>query len=208
MQIDIIHFERNHIYAPYGRSNISILVLFSQVKQQFLMKFSCNIPTNFLIRDNSSIVPVDENKKVIDPSSETEMYSKEFLPKSIGSLLYDPYNPLNIQITPPEIEYLLQSYGIPKTSIHNFQLYRRAFIHRSYMKHPAAENQMNHVILAPQPNNCLPLATKSNKRLEFLGDGVLECITKYYLYRQFPKENEDAIIVVNVDMDINHVFHR
>ena len=31
---------------------------------------------------------------------------------------------------------------------------------------------------------------KSNERLEFLGDGVLECITKYYLYRRFPKENE------------------
>ena len=34
------------------------------------------------------------------------------------------------------------------------------------------------------------LKTKSNERLEFLGDGVLECITKYYLYRRFPKENE------------------
>ena len=154
------------------------------------MKFSCNVPTNFLIRDNSSIVPIDENIEVIHPSSETEMYSNEFLPKTISSLLYDPYNPLNIQITPPEIEFLLQSYGIPKTSIYNFQLYRRAFIHRSYIKHPAAENQMNHVILAPQPNNCLPLATKSNERLQFLGDGVLECIAKYYLYRRFPKENE------------------
>ena len=36
----------------------------------------------------------------------------------------------------------------------------------------------------------MPLHTKSNERLEFLGDGVLECITKYYLYRRFPKENE------------------
>ena len=36
----------------------------------------------------------------------------------------------------------------------------------------------------------MPLKTKSNERLEFLGDGVLECITKYYLYRRFPKENE------------------
>ena len=34
------------------------------------------------------------------------------------------------------------------------------------------------------------LKSKSNERLEFLGDGVLECITKYYLYRRFPKENE------------------
>ena len=30
----------------------------------------------------------------------------------------------------------------------------------------------------------------SYERLEFLGDGVLECITKYYLYRRFPKEDE------------------
>ena len=26
--------------------------------------------------------------------------------------------------------------------------------------------------------------------LEFVGDGVLELITKYYLYRRFPKANE------------------
>jgi dsRNA-specific ribonuclease len=36
----------------------------------------------------------------------------------------------------------------------------------------------------------MKLSTKSNERLEFLGDGVLELITKYYLYRRFPKENE------------------
>jgi dsRNA-specific ribonuclease len=36
----------------------------------------------------------------------------------------------------------------------------------------------------------MPLSSKSNERLEFLGDGVLELVTKYYLYRRFPKENE------------------
>ena len=36
----------------------------------------------------------------------------------------------------------------------------------------------------------MTLKTKSNERLEFLGDGILEAITKYYLYRRFPKENE------------------
>ncbi|MBT7445871.1 MAG: ribonuclease III, partial [Methylococcales bacterium] len=30
----------------------------------------------------------------------------------------------------------------------------------------------------------------NNERLEFLGDGVLELVTKYALYRRFPKENE------------------
>jgi dsRNA-specific ribonuclease len=36
----------------------------------------------------------------------------------------------------------------------------------------------------------MPLSSKSNERLEFLGDGILEAVTKYYLYRRFPKENE------------------
>ena len=41
-----------------------------------------------------------------------------------------------------------------------------------------------------QPVDCLPLKTKSNERLEFVGDGVLELITKYYLYKRFPKADE------------------
>ena len=52
------------------------------------------------------------------------------------------------------------------------------------------KNIENGVIIAEQPNDCMSLKTKSNERLEFLGDGVLECITKYYLYRRFPKANE------------------
>jgi ribonuclease-3 len=36
----------------------------------------------------------------------------------------------------------------------------------------------------------MELLTKSNERLEFLGDGILECVTKYYMYRRFYKENE------------------
>jgi dsRNA-specific ribonuclease len=34
------------------------------------------------------------------------------------------------------------------------------------------------------------LKTKSNDRLEFVGDGVLECVTKHYLYMRFPKDDE------------------
>jgi len=45
-------------------------------------------------------------------------------------------------------------------------------------------------MIASKPSNCLSLKTKSNERLEFLGDGVLELITKYYLYRRFPKADE------------------
>ena len=103
--------------------------------------------------------------------------------------VFDPYNPLNKPINDSGIQQFLKTYGLD-VEINNFELYKRAFIHRSYIKRPNLENEQNNIIIAPKPDDCLPLYTKSNERLEFVGDGVLECITKYYLYRRFPKENE------------------
>jgi dsRNA-specific ribonuclease len=102
---------------------------------------------------------------------------------------FDPYNSLNREITQEDVQTILEKYGI-KHKIYNFNLYKRAFIHRSYTRKPEYENATNGIIIVPKPNDCLPLHTKSNERLEFVGDGVLECITKFYLYRRFPKENE------------------
>jgi len=104
-------------------------------------------------------------------------------------MIFNPYNSLNKEISKRDIETILKKYGI-NTSIFNFKLYQRAFVHKSYVKRPHLENIENNVIIEERPDDCLPLKTKSNERLEFLGDGVLELITKYYLYRRFPKENE------------------
>ena len=104
-------------------------------------------------------------------------------------LIFNPYNSNNIEISEAQVSAILKKYGVPD-KVHNIKLYKRAFVHKSYCKRPKIENEENGVIIADQPSDCLPLKTKSNERLEFLGDGVLECITKYYLYRRFPKENE------------------
>ena len=104
-------------------------------------------------------------------------------------LIFNPYNPNNKESNVREVSDILKKYGVP-SKVHNFELYRRAFIHKSYCKRPKIENKENGVIIADRPDNCLPLKTKSNERLEFLGDGILEAITKYYLYRRFPKANE------------------
>jgi len=109
--------------------------------------------------------------------------------KDDTELIFNPYNEKNQEISLKQVQSILKKYGVPD-KVHNFNLYRRAFVHRSYIKRPHLENLENDIQLAPQPDNCLPLRTKSNERLEFLGDGVLELITKYYLYRRFPKENE------------------
>jgi len=104
-------------------------------------------------------------------------------------MIFNPYNSLNKNITQHEVESLLKKYGI-NTKIFNYNLYKRSFVHKSYVKRPYLENVQNNIIIEEKPDDCLPLRTKSNERLEFLGDGVLELITKYYLYRRFPKENE------------------
>ena len=103
--------------------------------------------------------------------------------------VFDPYNPLNKEITKKDVETILANYGI-NVPIHNFNLYKRAFIHRSYTRRPEFENTNNNITITPCPHDCIPLSTKSNERMEFVGDGILECVTKYYLYRRFPKENE------------------
>lgn len=109
--------------------------------------------------------------------------------QGIDTYIFDPYNPLNKVITKNEIQNIMKKYNVPYEP-HNIELYKRAFIHRSYLRRPEVENKANNIVIAPKPDDCIGLFTKSNERLEFVGDGVLECITKYYLYRRFPKENE------------------
>ena len=107
----------------------------------------------------------------------------------IETYYFDPYNPLNKQINDEDIQDILKKYGVD-VPIFNYELYKRAFIHRSYTKRPDEENKENNIVIMPKPDDCLPLYTKSNERLEFVGDGILECITKYELYRRFPKADE------------------
>ena len=121
--------------------------------------------------------------------------------------IFDPYNPLNKEIRQNDIEAILATYGI-NMPISNFHLYKRAFIHRSYIKRPIVENEQNNITIVPKPDNCLPLHTKSNERLEFVGDGVLECITKYYLYRRFPKENEGFMTEKKIALVKNEAIGR
>lgn len=105
------------------------------------------------------------------------------------TLIFNPYNPLNVEITEEEIYEILTTYGLPPV-INNINLYKRAFIHKSYLKRPDAENAKQNIILVEKPENCLPLKTKSNERLEYLGDGVLELTSKFITYKRFPKGNE------------------
>ncbi len=92
------------------------------------------------------------------------------------------YNNLNVEITETDLNKLLQTYNV-FYKIHNMDLMKRSFVHRSYLLQSTPDKP-------PCPHDCVELKKSSNERLEFLGDGILECVTKYYLYKRFPDADE------------------
>ncbi len=127
-----------------------------------------------------------------DRSTKNVFNDEDLVPIGDGNLLFNPYNPDNREIEMHEIIQILQRYGVPTAllQVDNMVLYKRAFVHRSYTRRPQIENAARNITLAECPAGCMPLKQKSNERLEFVGDGILEAVTKFYLYRRFPKENE------------------
>jgi dsRNA-specific ribonuclease len=97
---------------------------------------------------------------------------------------HNPYNDKNIELKEDELRKLLEMFHV-YYKVNNFELIKRAFIHRSYVF-----PQTNDMKIVQRPQSCLELKHHSNERLEFLGDGVLECITKMYLYKRFPDADE------------------
>jgi dsRNA-specific ribonuclease len=127
--------------------------------------------------------------------------------KTNDNLIFNPYNSLNKEITENQIKGILTAYGLPPI-VHNIDIYMRAFVHRSYTKRPHLENLEQGIIIVDRPHDCIPLKTKSNERQEFLGDGVLELITKYLLYRRFPKENEGFMTEKKIAIVKNEAIGR
>lgn len=189
-------------------SYLSILPFGKETSFYLMNKMRSNAP----FRRNNNISPhntkqyVDQNRVPAPMNAQTSTKIQPHMHHTMPPILeddiriekneqgqdiyvFDPYNPLNKLIPPNEIQRILNAYGI-QAPLNNYELYKRAFIHRSYLKRPDMENTQNGVTIIPKPDECLGLFTKSNERLEFVGDGVLECITKFILYRRFPKENE------------------
>jgi len=144
---------------------------------------------------NTERTTIDEDLRIEKNSLGQEIY------------VFDPYNPLNKQISKSEISDILKKYGVD-APIHNYELYKRSFIHHSHLRRPDLENEQNNVKIVDKPENCLSLNTKSNERLEFVGDGILECITKYILYRRFPKENEGFMTEKKIALVKNEAIGR
>uniref|UniRef100_A0A6C0CSR2 RNase III domain-containing protein n=1 Tax=viral metagenome TaxID=1070528 RepID=A0A6C0CSR2_9ZZZZ len=98
-----------------------------------------------------------------------------------------PYNSNNCLIQIEDIRRLFDDHGLEKMPIHNINLYRNAFIHRSYctMKNDDFTSGNERC-----PPNCLPLQEMSYERLEFIGDSILGMVCATYLYERYPDQAE------------------
>jgi dsRNA-specific ribonuclease len=118
-----------------------------------------------------------------------------------GVHIFNPYNSKNKLITIDKVNDILKKYGIHE-SISSMELYTRAFTHSSYCKRPLDSSILSKDI----PD--FPIRDVSNERLEFLGDGILECVTKYYLYRRFPRENEGFMTEKKISLVKNEAIGK
>jgi dsRNA-specific ribonuclease len=142
---------------------------------------------------NKSIFNSDDDIRIEKSESGADIY------------VFDPYNPLNKEIQKKDIENILKKYGVNRP-IFNEKLYKRAFINKSYLRRPDVENRQNNIIIVPKPDNCMPLFTKSNERLEYLGDGVLDCIVKWVLYQRFPQADEAFMTEKKIELVKNEAI--
>jgi dsRNA-specific ribonuclease len=131
-------------------------------------------------------------------------------------MIFNPYNPLNQKITEDDVKTILTTYGLPPI-VNNIYIYERAFVHQSYIQRKYLNNAQqtsssssssNSVITASKPDDCMKLSSKSNQRMEFLGDGVLELVTKYILYRRFPLADEKFMTDKKIDIVKNIAIGR
>jgi len=98
-----------------------------------------------------------------------------------------PYNNKNILLSEENLQKLFDNNGLENIKFNNLNLYRNAFVHKSYCTMKNADFASGNTKCPP---DCLPLQEMSYERLEFLGDSLLGMIVAAYLYERFPDQNE------------------
>ena len=108
--------------------------------------------------------------------------------------IYNPWNLTNRRIPDAEILAILRKYGI-KEKPRRWELFRQACIHSSYVDRPegpvtSGKDAGEPVIVAPRPEECMPLAEADNEAIEFVGDSLLGCVIALYLHERYPDQDE------------------
>jgi len=98
-----------------------------------------------------------------------------------------PFNNKNILLSEDDLRKLFDQNGLEGVQFNNINLFRNAFVHKSYCTMKNADFNTGNQKCPP---DCLPLQEMSYERGEHAGDALLNCIVTLYLYLRFPEENE------------------
>lgn len=98
-----------------------------------------------------------------------------------------PFNPNNVLLGMEDLHIFFSKHDMANAVIGNLNLYRTAFVHRSYCTMKNTDFNTGNERCPPE---CLPLQDMSYERLEFLGDAVLGMVIARYLYERYPDQSE------------------
>jgi ribonuclease-3 len=102
-------------------------------------------------------------------------------------IINQPYNNKNILLQNVDLQEIFNNNGLNNIKFKNIDLYRVAFVHKSYCTMKNIDFDKSNINCPP---DSLPLQDMSYERLEFLGDSLIGMIVANYLYNRFPDQNE------------------
>jgi ribonuclease III len=113
--------------------------------------------------------------------------------QSGNTKIFNPWNSKNRELTPSDAIPILKRYGW-KGRIKNFNLFAQACCHKSYVDRPDIWQEQaeygEEIMIAPRPDDCLPLRKCDNEELEYLGDRVLGLVIASYVSKRYPGQGE------------------
>jgi len=108
-------------------------------------------------------------------------------------IVYKEKNPKNKLISKRDVNSILKKYKVSH-KIRDIEIFRTAFTHDSYCLTPTDIGLFNKnpekKIEQEKLTSLLPLRDTSYQILEYIGDGILEIVVRFYLRKRYPGKDE------------------
>lgn len=136
---------------------------------------------------------IDEIAEKINSSesnlSNTQIRKKAALKKKDTENSVLIHNVNNVLLKKADLIKIFKSYGIsyPTNCKVNQRLFTEAMTHKSYVRKTSLKYSSGNKVIAKK---CIPLQSKSNDRLQFLGDAVIHAVLGAYMYEIYPDSDE------------------
>lgn len=126
------------------------------------------------------------------------------------------FNTNNVLVTEEDIIGLIEKYIrneniLKRFKVNDINIYIRAFAQKSYMKEQHKLLEMGYTNEDNGDNNIeeeLYVPEKSNERLEFLGDRMIDTTICHYLYERFSNQDEGFLTKMKIKLVKTEGLHR